>query len=67
MRSSPGRIRRILSALCGRGEDRKPQRESAYYSAVGTAFQGFHRKNGAAVENVIGAGGVIESPEISDF
>ena len=39
----------------------------AYYSAVGTAFQGFYQKNGAAVENVIGAGGVIESPQISDF
>jgi branched-chain amino acid transport system substrate-binding protein len=39
----------------------------AYYSAVGTAFQRFYQKNGAAVENVIGAGGVIDSPEISDF
>ena len=39
----------------------------AYYSAVGTAFQGFCQKNGTAVENVIGAGGVIDSPKISEF
>ena len=39
----------------------------AYYSAVGTAFQGFAQKNGAAAENVIGAGGVVDSPEIRAF
>jgi branched-chain amino acid transport system substrate-binding protein len=39
----------------------------AYYVAVGTAFPGFARKNGAGAENVLGAGGVIVSPEISDF
>jgi branched-chain amino acid transport system substrate-binding protein len=39
----------------------------AYYSAVGNAFQGFKQKNGAAAENIIGAGGVIVSPQISDF
>ena len=39
----------------------------AYYVAVGTAFPGFAKKNGAAAENVLGAGGVIVSPEISDF
>ena len=39
----------------------------AYYSAVGCAFQGFSLKNGAAAENVLGAGGVIDSPEIRDF
>jgi branched-chain amino acid transport system substrate-binding protein len=39
----------------------------AYYSAVGCAFQGFSQKNGAAAENVLGAGGVIDSPEIRDF
>ena len=30
----------------------------AYYCAVGCAFQGFAQKNGAAAENVLGAGGV---------
>jgi branched-chain amino acid transport system substrate-binding protein len=39
----------------------------AYYSAVGCAFQGFSQKNGAAAENVLGAGGVTDSPEIRDF
>jgi branched-chain amino acid transport system substrate-binding protein len=39
----------------------------AYYSAVGCAFQGFSLKNGAAAENVLGAGGVIDSPEIRAF
>ncbi len=39
----------------------------AYYSAVGCAFQGFSQKNGAAAENVLGAGGVVDSPEIRDF
>jgi len=39
----------------------------AYYSAVGCAFQGFSQKNGPAAENVLGAGGVTDSPEIRDF
>jgi branched-chain amino acid transport system substrate-binding protein len=39
----------------------------AYYSAVGCAFQGFSLKNGAAAENVLGAGGVVDSAEIRDF
>jgi branched-chain amino acid transport system substrate-binding protein len=39
----------------------------AYYSAVGCAFQGFSQKNGAGAENVLGAGGVIDGPEIRDF
>jgi branched-chain amino acid transport system substrate-binding protein len=39
----------------------------AYYCAVGCAFQGFSLKNGAAAENVLGAGGVVDSPEIRDF
>jgi branched-chain amino acid transport system substrate-binding protein len=39
----------------------------AYYCAVGCAFQGFSQKNGAAAENVLGAGGVISSPDIVDF
>ena len=39
----------------------------AYYCAVGCAFQGFSQKNGPAAENVLGAGGVVDSPEIRDF
>src|SRR3984885_4154591 len=39
----------------------------AYYSAVATAFQGFSHKFGPAAENVLGAGGVVESPEIRSF
>src|SRR5271155_941196 len=39
----------------------------AYYCAVGCAFQGFSQKNGAAAENVLGAGGVVDSPEIRAF
>ncbi len=39
----------------------------AYYCAVGCAFQGFSLKNGAAAENILGAGGVVDSPEIRDF
>src|SRR6516165_455242 len=39
----------------------------AYYCALGCAFQGLSQKNGAAAENVLGAGGVVDSPEIRDF
>jgi branched-chain amino acid transport system substrate-binding protein len=39
----------------------------AYYSAVGTDFQGFNLKFGSAAENVLGAGGVKDSPEIRAF
>jgi branched-chain amino acid transport system substrate-binding protein len=39
----------------------------AYYSAVGTDFEGFSQKFGAAAENVLGAGGAGDSPEISAF
>jgi len=39
----------------------------AYYCAVGCAFQGFSQKNGAAAENILGAGGVTDSPEIREF
>src|ERR1700688_2341103 len=39
----------------------------AYYSAVGTDFEGFNQKFGAAAENVLGAGGVTDSPEIRAF
>ena len=39
----------------------------AYYCAVGCAFQGFSLKNGAAAENILGAGGVVDLPEIRDF
>jgi len=36
----------------------------AYYSAVGTDFEGFSQKFGPSAENVLGAGGVKDSPEI---
>jgi branched-chain amino acid transport system substrate-binding protein len=39
----------------------------AYYCAIGCAFQGFSQKNGAAVENVLGVGGVADSPELRAF
>jgi branched-chain amino acid transport system substrate-binding protein len=39
----------------------------AYYSAVGTDFEGFNLKFGSAAENVLGAGGVKDSPEIRAF
>jgi branched-chain amino acid transport system substrate-binding protein len=39
----------------------------AYYCAIGCAFQGFGQKNGPAAENVLGAGGVADSPEIRAF
>ena len=39
----------------------------AYYCAIGCAFQGFSLKNGAAIENVLGVGGVADSPEIRAF
>ena len=36
----------------------------AYYCAIGCAFQGFAQKNGAAIENVLGVGGVHDTAEI---
>jgi len=39
----------------------------AYYSAIATAFQGFYLKNGPAAENVLGLGGVADTPEIRGF
>jgi ABC-type branched-subunit amino acid transport system substrate-binding protein len=39
----------------------------AYYSAVGTDFEGFSQKFGAAADNVLGAGGVKDSPEIRAY
>ena len=39
----------------------------AYYCAIGCAFQGFSLKNGAAIENVLGAGGIADTPEIRAF
>jgi branched-chain amino acid transport system substrate-binding protein len=39
----------------------------AYYCAIGCAFAGFSLKNGAAAENVLGVGGVADSPEIRAF
>ena len=39
----------------------------AYYCAIGCAFQGFAQKNGTGAENVLGVGGVPDSPEIRAF
>jgi len=39
----------------------------AYYSAVATAFQGFYGKFGASAENVLGAGGIKDTPEIRAY
>jgi branched-chain amino acid transport system substrate-binding protein len=39
----------------------------AYYCAIGCAFQGFAQKNGAGADNVLGVGGVPDSPEIRAF
>jgi branched-chain amino acid transport system substrate-binding protein len=39
----------------------------AYYSAVGVAFAGFRGKFGASVENVLGAGGIQDTPEIRSY
>jgi branched-chain amino acid transport system substrate-binding protein len=39
----------------------------AYYCAIGCAFQGFAQKNGAAIENVLGVGGVTDTPDIRAF
>lgn len=38
-----------------------------YYSAVATGFQSFGAKFGASAENILGAGGIQDSPEIRDF
>src|SRR6476646_6920303 len=39
----------------------------AYYSAVATAFQGFSQKFGPVAENVLGAGGMVDTPEVNDY
>jgi branched-chain amino acid transport system substrate-binding protein len=39
----------------------------AYYSAVATAFQGFYGKYGQLAENVLGAGGYQDTPEIRNY
>jgi len=39
----------------------------AYYSAVATAFPSFKAKFGPAAENVLGAGGVKDTPELRKF
>ncbi len=39
----------------------------AYYSAVGTDFEGFSQKFGPAAANILGAGGVKDSPEMRAF
>ena len=38
-----------------------------YYSAVATAFPLFKQKMGAAAENVLGAGGITETPDLMKF
>jgi hypothetical protein len=62
----PGRIRLIRSVSPIRQKS-KNLSVKAYYCAIGCAFQGFGQKNGAAAENVLGAGGVADSPEIREF
>jgi branched-chain amino acid transport system substrate-binding protein len=39
----------------------------AFYGAVGIAFQGIHAKFGKSAENILGAGGVGDTPELRDF
>jgi branched-chain amino acid transport system substrate-binding protein len=39
----------------------------AYYSAVAVAFPSFRTKYGASIENVLGAGGIQDSPEIQAY
>jgi len=39
----------------------------AYYSAVAVAFPAFKAKFGSSIENVLGAGGIQDLPEIRDF
>ena len=39
----------------------------AYYSAVATAFPSFKGKFGASAENILGAGGVKDTPELRQF
>jgi len=39
----------------------------AYYSAVAVAFPSFRGKYGASIENVLGAGGIQDSPAIRDY
>jgi branched-chain amino acid transport system substrate-binding protein len=39
----------------------------AYYSAVGVAFSTFRGKFGASAENILGAGGIQDNPEIRSY
>jgi len=39
----------------------------AYYSAVAVAFPAFEKKYGKSAENILGAGGIQDSPAIRDF
>ena len=39
----------------------------AYYTAVATAFPAFKAKFGASAENILGAGGVKDTPELRKF
>ena len=39
----------------------------AYYSAVAVAFPAFEKKYGKSAENILGAGGITDSPAIREF
>jgi branched-chain amino acid transport system substrate-binding protein len=39
----------------------------AYYSAVAVAFPAFEKKYGKSAENILGAGGIADTPEIREF
>jgi branched-chain amino acid transport system substrate-binding protein len=39
----------------------------AYYTAVATAFPSYYAKYGKSVENVLGAGGVVDTPEVQAY
>ena len=63
--SSPGPIRRIHSAF-RRLRKVEALKVKAYYCAVGCGFQALRRRSPGS-ENILGAGGVVSSPEIRGF
>ena len=65
MRSLPGRIRLIRSVSPIRQKS-KPIGQSLLLRDR-LRFQGFSQKNGPAAENVLGASGIADSPEIRAF
>jgi branched-chain amino acid transport system substrate-binding protein len=48
------------------GQDRGTH-VKAYYSAVGVAYPTFRTKFGASAENVLGAGGIQDNPDIRSY